>query len=181
MDSINKNQPEENREDLGGQAAIKKIKEIVDSAKTCFFCTAAPTSETNGARPMSVRKVDDQGNLWFLSASDSHKNEELAQDPSVSLFFQGSKHSDFLQLNGRATISTDKAKIRELWEAPIQTWFTEGVDDPRITVLKVEPTEGYYWDNKHGDAVAGIKIMIGAALKKTLDDSIEGKVKVRPS
>ena len=127
---------------------------------------------------MSVQKVDDEGNLWFLSASDSHKNLELAADPSVRLFFQGSAHSDFLELNGRGTVSTDKAKIKELWEPLLKTWFTGGVDDPRITVIKVVPTEGYYWDTKHGNAVAGIKMLIGAAIGVTLDDSIEGKLTV---
>ena len=53
-------------------------------------------------------------------------------------------------------------------------WFTEGVDDPRITVIEIEPFDGYYWDTKHGNAVVGIKMLIGAALGKTLDDSIEG-------
>jgi general stress protein 26 len=72
---------------------------------------------------MNVRRVDAEGNLWFLSASDSHKNKELALDPSVRLYFQGSEHSDFLQLNGRATISTDRAMIKELWATVIQTWF----------------------------------------------------------
>lgn len=52
------------------------------------------------------------------------------------------------------------------------------MDDPRITVIKVEPTGGYYWDNKHGNAVAGVKMLIGAALRKTMDDSIQGQVKV---
>ena len=127
---------------------------------------------------MSVQQVDDEGNLWFLSANDSHQNKELALDPSVKLYFQGSAHSDFLQLTGRATISTDRAKIKELWEPIIKTWFTEGVEDPRITVIKVTPTEGYYWDTKHGNAVAGIKMLIGATLGKTLDDSIEGKLNV---
>ena len=28
--------------------------------------------------------------------------------------------------------------------------------DPRITVIKVTPSDGYYWDTKHGNAVAGI-------------------------
>jgi hypothetical protein len=60
----------------------------------------------------------------------------------------------------------------------IKVWFTEGKDDPRITVLKVEPQEGYYWDTKHGNAVAAVKMMIGAAVGKTLDDSIEGQLKV---
>ena len=36
------------------------------------------------------------------------------------------------------------------------------------------PTGGYYWDTKHGNAIAGVKMLIGAAIGKTLDDSIEG-------
>ena len=80
--------------------------------------------------------------------------------------------------SGRATISRDKAKIKELWEPIVKTWFTEGVDDPRITVIQVTPSEGYYWDTKHGIAVAGAKMLIGAALGKTMDDSIEGTIRL---
>jgi general stress protein 26 len=69
-------------------------------------------------------------------------------------------------------------KIKELWEPIIRTWFTGGVDDPRITVIKVEPSEGYYWDTKHGHMVAGVKMLIGAAVGKTLDDSVEGRLTV---
>ena len=178
MNSVNEDQPQETRDDLTGLQAIAKIREVVGQAQTCFFCTAASSTGSNGTRPMNVRQVDDEGNLWFLSADDSHKNEELALDPFVKLYFQGSPHSDFLQLSGRATISRDKAKIKELWEPVIRTWFTGGVDDPRITVIKVVPSEGYYWDNKHGNAVAGVKMMIGAMIGKTLDDSVEGKLDV---
>jgi len=38
------------------------------------------------------------------------------------------------------------------------------------------PEGGYYWDNKHGSAVAGIKMLVGAAIGVTLDDSIEGRL-----
>ena len=178
MNSINENQPEKNHEDLEGDRAIERIKATADKAKSCFFCTAAAGWGSNGVRPMNVRKVDDDGNLWFLSAEDSHKNEELARDSHIKLFFQGSPHSDFLFLTGHATVSRDKGKIRELWEPVLKTWFTEGMDDPRITVIKVAPVEGYYWDNKHGGAVAGVKMLIGAMAGKTLDDSIEGRIAV---
>jgi general stress protein 26 len=181
MDSINKNQPEHNREDLKGRKAIERIKQVVDKAQTCFFRTASATKGSDGVRPMNVRKVDQAGNLWFLSSDDSHKNLEVAANPTVELFFQGSPHSDFLHLTGRATVSRDKARIKELWEPILKTWFTEGIDDPRITVIKVAPAEGYYWDNKHGNVVAGVKMMLGAMLGKTLDDSIEGKVAPRPT
>ncbi len=178
MNSINQNQPEENRADLRGADAIAKIKELVDKAQTCFFCTTPAGSESSGARPMSVQQVDDAGHLWFLSADDSHKNAELARDSAVRLFFQGSAHSDFLMLSGTATVSRDKAKIQELWEPIIKTWFTGGVDDPRITVIEVAPADGYYWDTKHAYPIAGIKMLIGAAIGKTLDDSIEGTLAV---
>lgn len=160
------NRLEQSREDLQGQDAVKKIKEMVDQAQTCFFCPAVVTGELNGDRPMNVQQVDDEGNLWFLSARDSRKNQELSIDPSVRLYFQGSKHADFMQLNGVASISTDREKIKELWSPVAKVWFTEGVDDPRISVVKVTPTQGYYWDTKHGLAVAGVKMLIGAVLKK---------------
>jgi general stress protein 26 len=178
MNSIQENQAEENHRDLGDEEAIAKIKEIVEKAKSCFFCTTVATGNSNAARPMSVRQVDDDGNLWFLSARDSHKNMELALDSAVKLYFQGSAHSDFLELEGRATISHDKLKIKELWDPLITTWFTEGIDDPRITVIKVIPIKGYYWDTKHGNAVAGVKMLMGAILGRTMDDSIEGELHV---
>jgi len=178
VDSINRNQPEKNHEDLRARDALAQIKAVVKKAGNCFFCTAVATGPSGGVRPMNVREVDDAGDLWFLSAADSHKNAEVARDPRVKLYFQGSAHSDFLQLDGRATVSTDRAKIKELWEPILKTWFTEGVDDPRITVIRVTPTGGYYWDTKHGNAVAGVKMLIGAAIGKTLDDSIEGRLHV---
>jgi general stress protein 26 len=178
MNSINENQPEQNRRDLVGQDAIKELKDIVKSAETCFFVTTTYSGASSGARPMSVREVDDQGSLWFLMASDSHTVAEIAIDPAVTLFVQGSAHSEFLHLRGHATVSKDKARIHELWNPVYKTWFTEGEDDLRITVVKVVLADAYYWDNKHGDAVAGIKMMIGAAIGKTLDDSIEGKLSI---
>ena len=178
MNSINKNQPEENHKNLISTEAVKKIAELVDKSKTCFFSTALSSSDSLGTRPMSVQKVDDEGNLWFLSANDSHTNKEIQANSSVKLYFQGSAHSDFLYLKGEASITEDRQKIKELWEPVLKVWFTEGENDPRISVIKVAATEGYYWDNKHGNTVAGIKILVSAAIGKTLDDSIEGKLKV---
>jgi general stress protein 26 len=178
MSSINRSQPEDNYEDLQGQEAVQKIKEMVDQADNCFFCTTVSLDGSDEDRPMNVRQVDDEGNLWFLSARGSRKNRELEANPAVKLYFQGSKHSDFMQLNGQATILRDREKIKELWSPLAKTWFTGGEDDPNITIIKVMPTEGYYWDTKHNIAVAGIKMLIGAALGKTMDDSIQGKLDV---
>lgn len=112
-----------------------------------------------------------------MSPSDSDKNREIETNPEVRLFFQASKHAGFLSLSGTATFSRDRALIEELWQPLFKTWFTQGKDDPRITVVEVAPTSGYYWDNKHGSMVAGTKMLIGAIIGKTLDDSVQGTLK----
>src|SRR6478609_6878332 len=100
MDSINQQQQEENFKNLQGAEAIKKIKELTDKGPSCFFCTHIETGRPFITRPMSVQEVDDEGNLWFLSANDSHKNYEIQHDSAVQLLFQGSSYSDFLNLYG---------------------------------------------------------------------------------
>lgn len=176
MDSINKNQPEDNFENLSGTEALKKIKELAEKAGSCFFCTDIKTGQAFPTRPMAAEKIDDEGNFWFLSSDDSHKNLELQKDPHAQLLFQGSSHSDFLSLYGTVDVSRDQNKIDELWDPMMKTWFTEGKDDPRITVLKFTPTEGYYWDTKHGMAVALVKRVYGAIKGETFDDSVEGNI-----
>ena len=178
MNSIDKNQPEENYKDVYSSEAGERIRKMAERAKTCFFCTGASSAESLGVRPMSVLKADDDGTLWFLSAKDSQKNQEVIIHPEVKLYFQGSPHADFLYLAGTAEITDDKEIIRELWEPVAKAWFTEGENDPRISAIKVTPDTGFYWDNKHGNLIAGSKMIIGAMLGKTLDDSIQGKIKV---
>jgi len=176
MDSINRNQPEDNQKDIMGKEAVDKVKQLAKKAGTCFFCTSIETGKPILTRPMAVQKTDDDGRLYFLSASDSYHNAEIQDDPQVQLFFQGSSYDSFLTLYGTATINRDRALIEELWNPMVKTWFTEGIDDPRITVIIVEASEGYYWDTKHGKMVAFVKQLVGAATGTTLDDSIEGTI-----
>ena len=44
--------------------------------------------------------------------------------------------------------------------------------------VRVVPERGYYWDTKHGRAVAMAKIAVGAVIGKTLDDSMQGRLTV---
>src|ERR1700743_3454348 len=99
MNSIDQQQPEDNRSPLAGTEAIEKIKELAGKTQTCFFSTDLKAGRAAATRPMSVQQIDDQGNLWFLSANDSHKNAEIAKDPKVQLLFQGSAHSDYMTIS----------------------------------------------------------------------------------
>lgn len=159
------------RHDLNGAQAAEKMKDIADKADTCFLVTHG------GVRPMGVRACDDDGTLWFLSDKHSRKNAQIEADGTVELYFQASEHSGFMHLSGLATVIHDRAVIHKLWTPLARTWFPGGEDDPCVSVIRVQPTAGQYWDNKHGDAVAGVKMLIGAALGKPIHDGEVGQLR----
>jgi general stress protein 26 len=159
---------------LGQQKALKEIQSLAEDIKTCMFCTYR--ADKLKSRPMSVQKVDDEGNLWFLSDRNSDKNQEIKEDSNVELLFAGGKEQ-YLALHGNAEISFDKAKIKELWNPVAKVWFTEGVDDPAISVVKVTYDDGYYWDTKHGHMVSILKMVKSLVTGTRGDDGVEGSLK----
>lgn len=163
---------------LSHQEAIDKFKEIVKHESVCLFTTRL-TEVPLTTRPMSIQKICDQGNFWFLSASDSSKNQEIVEDSRVQLFINNTSNYEFLSVYGKATISRDRQKIDELWSDIAKAWFNEGKDDPRVTVIKVTPEEGFYWDTKDGKLVSLIKIAASAVTGKTLQEGVEGRISVR--
>ena len=163
---------------LSQQEAIDKFKEIVKHESTCLFTTQL-TQVPLTTRPMSIKKVCDQGNFWFLSPGDSDKNQEITIDPRVQLFISNTSNFEFLSVYGTATISRDREKIEEFWSDIAKAWFPEGKEDPRVTVIKVTPHEGFYWDTRDGKLVSMIKIVASAVSGKTLQEGVEGRITMR--
>ena len=58
----------------------------------------------------------------------------------------------------------------------LKVWFQGGKDDLEISLIKVEPTSVYYWDNKHGDVIVFAKMAAPLVTSKKMDDSIEEKL-----
>lgn len=165
-------------QNLDRKEAIGKLKELIKHNSICMF-TSRLTQEPFQTRPMNTAQVDDDGNLWFLSATDSSKNEEIDYDPLVQLFYVNTSDSEYLTVFGKASISKDQNKIEEVWTPVAKAWFTEGKDDPRITLIKVTPEEAYYWDTKTNKMVAMIKVLASAVTGKTMDEGVEGKLSLK--
>ena len=160
---------------LSGEKALEKIKELA-KGKMVMFCTLE-----NGkiaSRPMSTQQIDDDGSIWFFSQDNSRKNNDIRNDPRVYLFYSNESSNEYLTLEGRASIEYDRARVEELWNVFLKTWFTEGKEDPDISLIRFTPEQGHYWDTKNNKMISLAKIAIGALTGKTMDDSIEGKLRV---
>ena len=159
------------REDLTDAAAVEKLRAIA-KGETAMLCTFVGTRLE--PRPMAIQDIDDDGSFWFFSDKNSHKNRQIAKDPRVQILLTNGAKSEYLSVEGTAEISRDQARIDELWTGWAKTWFTEGKDDPALTLIKVTLKTGHYWDTKHNRMIQLAKIAIGAVTGQTMDDGREG-------
>lgn len=161
------------KKNLIGPEAVEKIKMLGKDLTTCMFCTY--DRDKLITRPMSVNKIDDSADIWFLSDKRSNKNSQIQQDNQVELLFAHGTDK-FMNLHGNAYVETTREKIKELWTPIAKIWFTEGVDDPNISCIRFSFTDGYYWDTKHGKIVETVKMATALVTGKTMDDGIEGEL-----
>ncbi len=165
------------RQNLAYDEAILKLKELAEKARNCFFVTKVSQFPVT-ARPMALQEVDELGNLWFISSKQSLKNQEIAQDNQVALYFQNNGTYQFLSVSGKATIHTDKNLIDKYWTPFAKAWF-DSKDDPDISLISVRPLDSDYWDTKDGKIVSFIKMSFSALTSiKTDDGGVEGKLMV---
>jgi general stress protein 26 len=83
--------------------------------------------------------------LWFVTAAGTAKLADLAHDAHVNLAYVKNKSMEWISVSGIATITTDRAKIRELYMPDWKMWFAaEGdarhgtADDPRMVLIGVD-------------------------------------------
>ena len=163
---------------LNNEEAIDKLRSLVEDITVCLFCTDLKTDDGSTCRPMTALKVCDQGNIWFYSEKSSDKNNAIAKEKDVQLFFSHPGKNSYLVVNGEAEIILDKTKIDELWSPIAKIWFKEGKDDPNISVIKVKPSTAYYWDTEGNRMINFLKMIASVATGTNLVTGNQGAIKI---
>lgn len=127
-------------------AGMGKLKELAEDIGICMMATGlfkAPFS----AVPMTTKKIDSKGNIWFLSLRDSEHNQNIIADNKVELLYSDPTKMEFLSVSGRAEIIDEKSTLEDFYDEEIDSWL-EGFDDPRLTAIKFTSEKAHYWDTQ---------------------------------
>lgn len=162
------------KKNLYSTEAKEKVKKLAESIDFTMFITDLK-SEPFHTVPMSTKEVDEEGNIWFLSNKTSTHNKNIERENRAHLIYADKDSFEFLSIYGRASISTDRNRIKELYGSGDDAWFN-GVDDPNITALKIEPDDAHYWDTKNGKVISLLKMLSGAITGNEPDLGEEGKL-----
>ena len=160
---------------LQQEEALKKFKKLADEIRVCMFITNN-SGEHEHTRPMATIETEDNGTLWFFTDIRSIKVEEVTTDRQVHLTYAHPGKESYMDVRGTASVVTDKKQIKDKWSAFVKAWFPNGVDDPNLALLKVQPQQVYYWDAETGKMVQFLKIAAAVVTGKQLAEGAEGKL-----
>jgi general stress protein 26 len=111
------------------------------------------------ARPMVIAQVDEDCTTWFVTSRSSPKIDEVHRKSRAHVVCQRGATA-FLSMSGDAAIVDDRARLDHLWKVAYEPWFPQGKNDPDLTLLRVKPEHGEYWD---GRGMRGVKYVFEAA------------------
>jgi uncharacterized pyridoxamine 5'-phosphate oxidase family protein len=90
-------------------------------------------------RPVSPVRTDGFV-VYVANLRTYHKTGELAANPKVELCYLD-EHHDQIRLTGVAEIVTDRALLREIWDAnPLLRQYLGSIDNPALIVYRIKPT-----------------------------------------
>ncbi len=125
---------------------LKKLRELIKDIRFAMLTTI----ENDGSlrsRPMASQEAEFDGHvLWFFTYDDSPKAAEVRHDNRVNVSFADNDNNRWVSVSSTAELVHDRAKMEELYNPFLKTWFPQGLDTPNIALLCVETEQTEYWD-----------------------------------
>jgi len=124
---------------------IEQVADLIRGIRVAMLTSVDADGELH-SRPMATQDLDFDGTLWFFTAADSEKADELGRDARVAVSYADERVSRYVSLSGAARVVRDREKMRALWKPLLKAWFPKGLEDPELALLEVTITGGEYWD-----------------------------------
>jgi general stress protein 26 len=158
------------KQKLSGEEAVEKVRTLLGHFRSAMVMTTAPSGEIH-VRPWGLQgKAEDfDGTLWFFADARGRAVKEIGSGAPVQLVLQSDDKNSYMHLLGRASLSSDRAKIEELFSVFMKTWFPEGKNDKNLRLVRFDADGGSFWDSPGG------MVQVLGAFVKTLVTGKEGK------
>ena len=129
---------------------LDELYRLIEQIETAMFTTRRPDGRLV-SRPMATQKQNPVADLWFVTDVESHKLDEVESDPHVNLAYFDTGSYEWVSVSGTARVSTDRERIRELYQPDWRAWFGKidetrdgGPEDPRLALVLVDADSVVY-------------------------------------
>jgi len=70
----------------------------------------------------------------------------------------------YADVKGICSVIIDKKKMEELWDPVLKNWFPQGLQDPKMCLVKVATETAYFWN--HSSSKMGLLFQMIRSITK---------------
>lgn len=137
----------EGARELEAREAAGRLRELIGE-RSVAMVTATDRRFMPTSRPLLTQELDDDGVLWFFVPSDGSLALDIDTNPRVNATYSDRERGVYASLSGYGRLVYDPERIFALWDERIETWFSQGPLDPRLSLLRVDVDHAEYWDER---------------------------------
>ena len=152
----------------------EKLYAMIAKVKIAMLTTVEKDGGLH-TRPMANQEADENGDLWFFLDKTSALAQTIKANPKVALGYSDPGGDNYVSVSGAGELVTDRATIEDKWSEDVAAWFEGGKENPNVSLIKVTPDEGEFWDTTSSalaHAIGYVKSKLG---KGTGSDVVENK------
>ncbi len=127
-------------------AEVAQLAGLIRDIKVAMLTTTVK-GDGMRSRPMFTQDTPFDGTLWFMTSASAPVVSEIYDDAEVLLTYAHPGAQSYVAVNGAASIHNDRAMIRSLWRPTLKVWFPDGVEDPKIRLIRVAVERAEFWDS----------------------------------
>ena len=123
---------------------LDDLYDLIDGIEIAMFTTRRADGQLV-SRPMQTQERTTGVDLWFMTNIETHKLDDLMNDPHVNLAYYNNRSREWVSVAGFATVSTDRELVRELYKPDWKAWLGDeggerdgSANDPRIALILVD-------------------------------------------
>jgi general stress protein 26 len=125
--------------------------------------------------PMTLQQATEDAVLWFFTSNSTPTARNVERDSRIGVALMGDDMF-YASVYGSASLSNDRAKMRELWDPMVKAWFPQGVEDPNLVLLRLDVERGEYWDSDQNAMLKMFAFAKGIATGRRPDVGERGKL-----
>lgn len=97
-------------------------------------------------QPMAHQSAPDENALYFFTSKSSELVREMpAAGARAHFVVIGEDHDFHACVAGALVADNDRQKIERFWSPVVAAWFAGGKEDPDLTLLRLQLSDGMIW------------------------------------
>ncbi|MFC0810522.1 pyridoxamine 5'-phosphate oxidase family protein [Paracoccus panacisoli] len=101
--------------------------------------------------PMSHYADPDEDALWFITAEGTDLAEAVAGGAKKAVHVVSSQGGKlYARIEGELSLSDDREKLDEIWNAVASSWFEDGKQDDDVRLLRLSLNAAEVWSTDGG-------------------------------